>query len=56
MRYTGGTEELYDMVKAPKQFTNPQYSPVLKQMQEKLDARIKAAGLDQKKKKGGKKK
>jgi iduronate 2-sulfatase len=51
MRYDGGRmpEELYDMKKDPKQFTNqasnPEYSTVLKQLQSQLDARIKEVGI-----------
>jgi iduronate 2-sulfatase len=60
MRYTDGTEELYDMGKDPKQFTNqaanPEYSNILKQMRSRLDARLMEAGLDEAKKTGGTKK
>jgi len=50
MRYKGGAEELYDMVKDPKQFTNqasnPEYSVVLKKLQEQLDLRLKEEGIE----------
>lgn len=49
MRYNDGQEELYDMKKDPKQFTNlsanPEYASTLKQMQKKLNARITNAGI-----------
>ncbi len=49
MRYDDGQEELYDMVKDPLQFTNqannPEYSSVLKQMQKRLNTRIKEEGI-----------
>ena len=44
MRYRDGTEELYDMLKDPKQFTNqadnPEYSVKLEQLRRQLDARL----------------
>jgi len=55
MLYNDGQEELYDMRKDPKQFTNlaanPEYSPVLEQMQKQLDDRINEEGLKSSKKK-----
>jgi iduronate 2-sulfatase len=49
MRYRDKKEELYDMVKDPKQFTNevanPEYSTVLKQLREQLDSRLKEEGI-----------
>jgi len=60
MRYNDNTEELYDMIKDPKQFTNlannPEYVSTLKEMRRKLDARVKGAGLQFSKKKDKKKK
>jgi iduronate 2-sulfatase len=49
MRYKDGSEELYDMVKDPKQFTNqaknPEYATKLKGLRSRLDARLKETGL-----------
>lgn len=49
MRYTDGTEELYDMKKDPLQFTNqapnPTYYKNLNLMQKKLTTRIKETGI-----------
>ena len=57
MRYRDGTEELYDMLKDPKQFTNqaanPEYSVKLEQLRRQLDARLdeEAIGVDGKSRK-----
>jgi iduronate 2-sulfatase len=49
IRYNDGQEELYDMKKDPKQFTNqcanPEYASTLKQMQKKLNARTTNVGI-----------
>jgi iduronate 2-sulfatase len=49
MRYNDGTEELYDMVKDPKQFTNqaanPEYSSQLGTLQIRLDQHIAEKSL-----------
>ena len=58
MRYNDGTEELYDMIRDPKQFTNqatnPEYAAPLKQIKSRLDARMKKAGISDRKKKNRK--
>ena len=58
MRYTDGTEELYDMKKDPRQFVNqaknPEYSAILLQLRERLDISLKAAEIPAKKEKGRK--
>lgn len=50
LRYRDGSEELYNMQTDPKQFTNlatdPAYTDTLHAQRAKLEARIKAAGLD----------
>jgi len=60
MRYKDGSEELYDMQKDPKQFTNllknPEYSSVLKEQQKKFDSRVKEAEVKVQNSKKGKKK
>lgn len=49
IRYNDGTEELYDMVEDPLQFSNqaanPEYSSQLKRMRKQLDARIREEGI-----------
>ncbi|MEO1856485.1 MAG: sulfatase [Rubritalea sp.] len=49
MRYRSGEEELYDMLKDPKQFSNqvsnPEYAIILKQLQKQLDSRLKEEGI-----------
>jgi iduronate 2-sulfatase len=49
IHYKDDTEELYDMKKDPKQFTNlagdPKYARVLETQRAKLNARVAAAGL-----------
>jgi len=49
MRYRDKKEELYDMRKDPKQFTNqaknPEYSPVIKKLRQQLELRLKEEGL-----------
>jgi len=49
MRYRDQKEELYDMGKDPKQFTNQaansEYSTVLKQLREQFDLRLKEEGI-----------
>lgn len=56
MRYTDGTEELYDMKKDPRQFANqaknPEYSAVLLQLRERLETSLKAAEVPAKKERG----
>jgi len=56
MRYLDNKEELYDMAKDPKQFTNqvtnPEYSTVLKQLRKQLDIRLQEEGAIQDKKTG----
>lgn len=58
MRYTDGTEELYDMKEDPRQFVNqaknPEYSAILLQLRERLDISLKAAEIPAKKEKGRK--
>ena len=55
MRYTDGTEELYDMVRDPKQFINqagnPDYSTTLTQIRNRFDIRMNKAGISNRKKK-----
>jgi iduronate 2-sulfatase len=54
MRYRDKKEELYDMGRDPKQFTNqasnPEYSTVLKQLRKQLDLRLKEEDIIQDKK------
>ena len=49
MRYRDKTEELYDMNRDPKQFTNqakiPEYGNQLGRMRKALNGRLKKAGL-----------
>ena len=49
MRYRDGTEELYDMVRDPEQFSNqvanPEYSATLRQFRNRLDSRLKEEGV-----------
>ncbi len=51
MRYNDQSAELYDMNRDPHEFTNlaknPEYAAVLHQMNNALDARLKAAQMDQ---------
>ena len=58
MRYTDGTEELYDMKKDPRQFVNqaknPEYSAILLQLRERLETSLRAAEIPAKKEKGRK--
>jgi len=58
MRYTDGTEELYDMNKDPRQFVNqaknPEYSAILLQLRERLETSLRAAEIPAKKEKGRK--
>jgi iduronate 2-sulfatase len=60
MRYNDGSEELYDMVKDPKQFTNqaanPEYANQLAKLQTRLDHHIKEKGLRVKSAASGKEK
>ncbi|VGO12832.1 Arylsulfatase [Pontiella desulfatans] len=56
MRYTNGSEELYDMKKDPKQFSNlavnPEYAATLRKLRASLVARLKAEGINLPEKKG----
>lgn len=56
MRYTDDSEELYDMKRDPKQFTNlavnPEYTKQLAQMKSRLAFRLNAEGINIQKKKG----
>lgn len=49
MRYDDGSEELYDMIKDPGQFTNqagsPEFKDALAAMRQQLDTRLKQAGV-----------
>jgi iduronate 2-sulfatase len=49
MRYRDGSEELYDMLKDPKQFSNhaanPEYAAVIQQLREQLELRLSAEGI-----------
>ncbi len=55
MRYRGGEEELYNMRKDPKQFTNvagnPEYAAVLKLRRAAMEERLTAAGIGKSQKK-----
>ena len=52
MIYKDGSEELYDMKRDPKQFTNlvsyPAYERVLLSQRQRLEARIQSAGITRK--------
>jgi arylsulfatase A-like enzyme len=56
MRYTDGTEELYDMNRDPRQFVNqaqnPEYSATLGKLRERLETSLKAAEVPSEKEKG----
>ena len=53
--YKDNTEELYHMKRDPKQFTNlardPRYAEVMEAWRQKMDAKLKAAGLNRKQEK-----
>ena len=58
MRYTDGTEELYDMNRDPRQFVNQaqnlEYSAILRKLRKRLETSLKTAEVPAKKERGGK--